>query len=412
MLQVINPNNSEVLRSLCKAYVEGLAWCLEYYVHGCVSWTWFYPFHYGPLISDVTCIAETLASLRFEIGEPFRPFEQLLGCLPADSATSLPRRYQFLMTSPTSPIIDFYPKDFTVDMNGKHNPWEGVVLIPFIDEARLRQAIRDHCPDSAFSADEKRRNSFGKIITYVHDPSVSVTFPSCNPAIFPDIAHSQTRVGSCIFTTQSLTYFEPRLVPGTITPSPGFPSLKVLPIQDVKIEPIKINVHGTESRYRTICLTLPVPDLPDIDVLAPEILGGRVYVNWPMMHETRITAITDGEFEFAIGAEEGGKGEKLAVPTPSLPSGQCVWKRSLSLREQEEWDELIETTQKQYLYGRGVVGSGGLDVGCIVMMLKVRPLQGMERDPVTGATKKVFGRHEAQVSEMDTFTSSYVWIPF
>lgn len=34
----------------------------------------------------------------------------------------------------SSPIIDFYPLDFSVDLNGKRQEWEAVVLIPFIDE--------------------------------------------------------------------------------------------------------------------------------------------------------------------------------------------------------------------------------------------------------------------------------------
>lgn len=53
-------------------------------------------------------------SVRFDLGEPFLPFEQLLGCLPGASAGFLPSAYARLMTSPESPIIDFYPEDFEV----------------------------------------------------------------------------------------------------------------------------------------------------------------------------------------------------------------------------------------------------------------------------------------------------------
>ncbi len=41
------------------------------------------------------------------------------------------------MTSDSSPIKEFYPEEFSVDMNGKKNSWEAVVLIPFIDQNRL-----------------------------------------------------------------------------------------------------------------------------------------------------------------------------------------------------------------------------------------------------------------------------------
>ena len=43
------------------------------------------------------------------------------------------------MTESSSPIADFYPTEFRVDQEGKRNEWEGVVLVPFIDEARLLQ---------------------------------------------------------------------------------------------------------------------------------------------------------------------------------------------------------------------------------------------------------------------------------
>lgn len=45
------------------------------------------------------------------------------------------------MTEETSPIIDFYPTNFELDMNGKKQDWEAVVKIPFIDQERLLKAM-------------------------------------------------------------------------------------------------------------------------------------------------------------------------------------------------------------------------------------------------------------------------------
>ena len=72
--------------------------------------------------------------ISFELGEPFTPFMQLLGCLPGASAHLVPKCFGDLMTRPNSPIKHFYPEvqEVKIDPNGKHAPWEGVVLIPFV----------------------------------------------------------------------------------------------------------------------------------------------------------------------------------------------------------------------------------------------------------------------------------------
>ena len=51
----------------------------------------------------------------------------------------LPPSWHKLMFEPTSPIIDMYPTDFALDMNGKKFEWMGVVLLPFLDEDRLHK---------------------------------------------------------------------------------------------------------------------------------------------------------------------------------------------------------------------------------------------------------------------------------
>jgi 5'-3' exoribonuclease 1 len=50
--------------------------------------------------------------MEFQLAAPFLPFEQLLGVLPAASKSLLPPCFQGLMTSPESPIIEYYPLEF------------------------------------------------------------------------------------------------------------------------------------------------------------------------------------------------------------------------------------------------------------------------------------------------------------
>lgn len=41
----------------------------------------------------------------------------------------LPAPFRPLMTDPASPIIDYYPLTFEIDMNGKKNPWEVPLVV-------------------------------------------------------------------------------------------------------------------------------------------------------------------------------------------------------------------------------------------------------------------------------------------
>lgn len=52
----------------------------------------FYPHHYAPFISDVTDFKDM--DIKFEMGSPFLPFQQLMAVLPAASKELLPEPYQ------------------------------------------------------------------------------------------------------------------------------------------------------------------------------------------------------------------------------------------------------------------------------------------------------------------------------
>ena len=68
------------------------------------------------------------------------------------------------MVEEDSPIIDFYPPTFEIDMNGKKMAWQGVALLPFIDEKRLLEAMAIEYPN--LTEDEIRRNRWGDNVIY------------------------------------------------------------------------------------------------------------------------------------------------------------------------------------------------------------------------------------------------------
>ena len=378
----LKPIDKDKHYQLRKSYMEGLMWCLAYYYKGCVSWGWYYPYHYGPMLSDLVDIPQMFDQISFELGQPLSPFEQLMACLPPGSVTLVPKLYQWLMTSPQSPIIHFYPEQFEIDMNGKKNPWEGVNLLPFIDVAVLKDTIVQHCPPNLLSVKERQRNIFGKVYAYRYDESyTNETVPVPIPNIGMVDLVAACSVGTVLDEPETPTRsFEPRLVAGTQIPYPGFPSLNVLPIASVDFVAIGLNCFGTASKYASCVLSLermaePVP----LDILSKAVLGKSLFVNWPMMHEAKTVAISDAKQEIRLV-----KGGQLRTKAHNEAAA-------------EKWQTETEIMQQMYHVGDGIPGSGGVNIGEVRIRLKVLPLQGMKTNPANGSTKKVFGREEADV---------------
>jgi 5'-3' exoribonuclease 2 len=153
----VDPKDLEFRRSVANSYIEGVCWVLLYYMQGCASWGWYYPHHYAPFAEDFVDIDKL--DIKFELGTPFRPYEQLMSVLPAASRHAIPELFHPLMTEEDSPIYDFYPTDFELDLNGKKFAHQGVILLPFIDEQRLLKHMHELYPQ--LTENENERNAVG-----------------------------------------------------------------------------------------------------------------------------------------------------------------------------------------------------------------------------------------------------------
>ena len=57
-------------------YMLGLSWIMQYYCKGCVSWEWYYPQHYAPLLRDLSAMNNVTVS--FTKGKPLSKLEAVI----------------------------------------------------------------------------------------------------------------------------------------------------------------------------------------------------------------------------------------------------------------------------------------------------------------------------------------------
>ena len=371
------------LAELRQAYFEGLNWVLRYYYRGVASWTWYYPFHYAPMASD---LAKGLGDLTvaFDYGRPFRPFEQLLAVQPPQSAALLPEPFRWLMTAPHSPLAPFFPSELKVDFEGKRNDWEGVVLLPFLDEALLKQCIAS-VPRDKLSAAQIQRNEPGPLVVFQHAPAGAGDAPSTLPKVFPGLFPCKSKAFESMppgeFPTNRACFGgRGCLLPGVklgVDRPPGFPTMTSLEARG-ELKHAGVNVFGTASKKESLILRvgrggdpglLTDSDSADDSTRAAafaHLLGRRVFISWPYLKESVVVAVSD-------------KSEKIV--------GKGAGRQSHS---SAEWGAEAQRAANALMQTKGV------DVGQTAVQLHCRQCEGLVRHP-DGSLQKRFGKTDVMV---------------
>ncbi|KAF7981258.1 hypothetical protein HWV62_34139 [Athelia sp. TMB] len=316
----------------------------------------------------------------FPLGKPFRPYEQLMGVMPAASREVIPTAYHDLMLDPNSPILDFYPPEFELDLNGKKQDWEAIVKIPFIDEQRLLKAMatREH----RLSPAEVSRNGFGVSFSFSFNPGEPTVYPSSLPGFFPPLYRC-----TCVMVPFDLPVLDGlHLVPGLCDgvkigaeALAGFPSLYSLP-NTAMLGFHGVNVHGTESRNKSMIVHIQNPhEDKKTETIAQEMIGKRTFVGWPFLQEGLVVAVSDSLFKYEKMTVVPGAPAKV-ISNPHAPNGLGHWKSK------------AERIESHYSKKLGVI-TGDVDV-----LLHVRPLKGLKRLD-TGALVKDYEGQEKEIEQ-------------
>lgn len=283
-------------------YISAIQWILHYYYRGVPSWSWYYPSHYAPYISDITDILSFESA--FELGRPFLPFQQLLGVLPPNSKDLLPAAYYALMLSPTSELIDFYPANFETDMNGKKQDWEALVLIPFIDEKKLLAAMAK-C-EHQLKDSERNRNKHGPMSVYKF--TIENTGPVEGIMKLPGLQNSYCTSKSVpladVLIPTSRMVFGPSKEALTGVHFPGFPTMKFLDYTG-KLASLRVRVFEMPSNNDTMEVSVCQPmeeRVKTVTEIHKELMDTEIFVGWPHLTHAKVVGVSDENTYLGIHA--------------------------------------------------------------------------------------------------------------
>lgn len=114
-------------------YIEGVEWCMNYYLNNTNSWSWGYPYAIAPLIQDIINYFPKMGESNTFGGRELCPMEQLILAIPRET-------YKYVLSPDLitelrqNKIIGYmFPISFSIDINKDDLYWKCPVSIPMVD---------------------------------------------------------------------------------------------------------------------------------------------------------------------------------------------------------------------------------------------------------------------------------------
>ncbi|KAI4476699.1 hypothetical protein M0802_014829, partial [Mischocyttarus mexicanus] len=267
----------------------------------------------------------------------------------------LPEALQSLLVEKESPIIDYYPCNFKTDLNGKKQDWEAVVLIPFIDEKILTEAM-EPCYEK-LTKEERERNKHGSMYMYSYDEEVvglchafgNLSVIECHSQIerinYEDIHVPKEKLIKGLHPCANLDVYYP-----------GFPTLKYIP-HTAELKQAKVKVFEQVSRNENMILYIQQQEeQPNIKQLAASLLHKTIFVEWPYLREARVVGISDFK-------------RRILLLSPQLGySSNNVLEEELKVAYISQLNLEMKTIAETYL------NRFGIDVGETNILIHAQPL--------------------------------------
>ena len=121
-----------IIKKMVQDYINGIDWCIGYYLDKCPSWTLGYNFIIAPLIKDIINFFPSKSTFGFN-PRTLNPVEQLILAIP-------PQTYKYVIEKDIVSKVKLnknigfmIPEEFAIDVNKEHIFWKCQVRIPIVE---------------------------------------------------------------------------------------------------------------------------------------------------------------------------------------------------------------------------------------------------------------------------------------
>lgn len=141
--------SSNIMKQSSIQYVEGLIWTTNYYFNMDFDMNWSYIYDYSPCISEVFKYLSSLKQSEFQqIQKQLKTSKkiidstlQMLMVLPPQSKKCIPEHLQSIYTNIEYGCIHYFPIQFEITSFLKHQLWECIPKLPYVDCNKLQLAL-------------------------------------------------------------------------------------------------------------------------------------------------------------------------------------------------------------------------------------------------------------------------------
>jgi len=133
------------ISTVSKQYLEGLEWVFKYYTRGMPCWTWVFHDQHAPFISHIRSALKTYKTPMYKISKPIDPVHQLLMIIPPKASFLLPEPFHSILDENNFSLSWMFPDKVDIDLSGKYQEYEGIVVLPHFDVDSLSTFYTETC---------------------------------------------------------------------------------------------------------------------------------------------------------------------------------------------------------------------------------------------------------------------------